>query len=263
MFKYSIDSKPHITDPKGNVIVDLTRSMFSRSATVIHNYDIKRMSAHAVMRPDLVSLGEYGHTESAEFILKYSGVSNPFTLDEEDVLLIPNEQEADNSMVANNPDPLGLDSNRPTEASIRNYFQYVNQDYKSSSASYDALEAKEFKSAIPDTTNNTGNYAVPYFADDRTAITIRNGRMFFGEDAGITANTAVTASTTNLDAKIQAIIDSTATALSDSNCLYNGVTLANFVKANTVANTQTTAAKSMTDEINQRYDEQVSNLKNS
>lgn len=265
MFKYSLDNKPKITDPNGNEIVDLTKSIFARDAGLIQSYEIKRMSAHAVMRPDIVSLGEYGHTESAELILKYSGVSNPFTLDEDDILMIPNEQEADGQMLANNPDESAAVEAQARAAAIRNYFKFVNQDYKINDfSSYTKRENTEFKSAIPDG-NTSGNYAVPYIADDRTAITIRNGRMFFGEDAMNNPTTAgkISSATTNLDQKIQALIDSTATALSDSNCLYNGVTLANFVKAQSQKNSAATTISSTVDDITNTYSSRMDNLTNS
>jgi hypothetical protein len=46
------------------------------------------------MRPDLVSLSMYRTIDNTELILKYSGISNPFSLDDDDVLLIPNESTA-------------------------------------------------------------------------------------------------------------------------------------------------------------------------
>ena len=257
MFKYSLDSKPLITDRKGNQIVDLAQSIFSRYAGSIQNFDIKRMASHAVMRPDLVSLGEYGHTESAEFILKYSGISNPFTLDEEDMLFIPNESEADMAMAVNSMETAEFEESART-AAIQNYFKFVNQDYKKNSESYDALENKVYESAIPDG-NFSGDYMVPYIGDDQTAVTIRNGRMYFGEDAGISAANTISAATTNLDERIQGIIDSTAVALSDSNCLYNGVTLANFVKAQSQMNQNTRAVSDIQDQIQSEYQERINN----
>jgi len=44
------------------------------------------------MRPDLISFAMYGTEDYAEYILKFSGISNPFTLCEDDVLKIPNDQ---------------------------------------------------------------------------------------------------------------------------------------------------------------------------
>ena len=43
------------------------------------------------MRPDLVSQMMYDTEDFTEFVLKFAGISNPFTLDDDDVLLIPND----------------------------------------------------------------------------------------------------------------------------------------------------------------------------
>jgi hypothetical protein len=41
---------------------------------------------------------------------------------------------------------------------------------------------------------------VPYISDgDLTAISIRNGRIYFGEDSGMDSNSMITATTTNID----------------------------------------------------------------
>ena len=47
------------------------------------------------MRPDKVAFAEYGTDEYTEYILKYSGVSNPFYIDEDDVLFIPDPGQAE------------------------------------------------------------------------------------------------------------------------------------------------------------------------
>jgi hypothetical protein len=50
------------------------------------------------MRPDKVAFAEYGKDEYTEYILKYSGVSNPFSIDYDDVLFIPEPSEAEAQM---------------------------------------------------------------------------------------------------------------------------------------------------------------------
>jgi hypothetical protein len=42
------------------------------------------------MRPDLVAISEYGNVDYTEYILKYTGICNPFALDDDDILMIPN-----------------------------------------------------------------------------------------------------------------------------------------------------------------------------
>jgi hypothetical protein len=75
---------------------------------------------------------------------------------------------------------------------------------------------------------------VPYISEDgRTAVTIRNGYVYFGEDTGLNiAGTNPVQQAANITTAIQNAIDNTATKLSDSNCLYNGTNLADFVRAN-------------------------------
>ena len=237
MFQYSLDSKPIIIDKNGNYIVDLCKSMFTRNAGQIESYTVRKMTNFYEMRPDLVANAEYGNTESTEFILKFSGISNPFTLSEDDILMIPNEGEAAAKTTQIEAD---FEENDIKEQQVRNFYKYVNQDYKSDSTSYDKLKNTEMKSAVVPNTLQ-GDYIVPYISEDgTTAVTIRNGRMYFGEDTGLDTTAIIKSSTSNIDNHIQAIIDSTATALSDKNCMYNGQTLANFVRTQ-MKNNYTTA----------------------
>lgn len=47
------------------------------------------VNEHYVARPDLISLAVYGTDEYADIICKYNGISNPFELNENDVILLP------------------------------------------------------------------------------------------------------------------------------------------------------------------------------
>lgn len=232
MFTHSIDDKPHIIDDKGNEIVNLAASMFKENAAQIQTYTVKRMSSFFEMRPDLVSNTEYGTPKNTEFILKYSGISNPFSLKDDDILMIPNETEAE----ARTSDLGTVNDRKTAETQIRNIFKFANQDYKKDSTPYDNLKKKEIKSGVQNDLES-GDYIVPYISEDgTTAVTIRNGRMYFGEDSGLATANIIKASTTNLDKKIQEVIDNTGTALSDANCQYNGLTMAQFIRANIIKN---------------------------
>ena len=94
MFEYTLDRKEEVTDARGNRIIDLTKSIFSRNTGEIQDYRVVRMTDVYQMRPDLISQYMYGTDEYTEFILKFAGISNPFTLDEDDILLIPNVTQA-------------------------------------------------------------------------------------------------------------------------------------------------------------------------
>ena len=47
------------------------------------------VNEHYVARPDLISLAVYGTDEYADIICKYNGISNPFELNENDVIYAP------------------------------------------------------------------------------------------------------------------------------------------------------------------------------
>lgn len=89
-------------------------------------------------------------------------------------------------MMAYNNDDNNADNRNGVEAQIRNYFKFVNQEYKPDKTSYDNLKNMDIKSGIINREDLDGSYMVPYISEDgRTAVTIRNGKMYFGEDSGI------------------------------------------------------------------------------
>lgn len=238
MFKYSLDKKKEVTDTRGNKIIDLTKSIFARKSGTIKDYKIVRMSDVYEMRPDLVSQAMYETDEFTEFILKFAGISNPFTLSEDDVLLIPNDAQAEGMMAANaGDDDTDNTKSAGTMAQIRQFFKFVNTEYRSDSTSYDNLKNMKIPSGVIDTTQITQG-EVPYISDDgRTAVTIRNGRVYFGEDSGMNIASVPGGgdqSTPTVTGAVQSILNNALTQLSDSNCLYNGMTLADFFRGNVV-----------------------------
>lgn len=240
MFVYTIDKKPEITDSKGNTIVDFIKPLFNKESTGVADYQIMRVDAEKYqMRPDLISMAMYGDIDEAEYILKFSGISNPFSLDKDDILKIPNDQEVYGMMAVNSPDE-DTTNTVDTAAEIRHNFKYYDPElnpYNKNGQSYRDLENKKIPSGIIDKgkiVNKTGNIMVPYISEDgRTAVTIRNGKVYFGEDSGLNmASSEKISQVANITSTIQNAINNTMTKLSDSNCLYNGSNLADFVRTN-------------------------------
>lgn len=239
MFNYTIDNRQTITDQKGNIIVDFCTPLFSTNSTGVEDYQIIKVDSPKYnMRPDLVSMAMYGSIDEAEYILKFSGISNPFTLSDEDILKIPNDTEVYGMMKANAPEE--TENLQTIEANIRNNFKYYDptlNPYNKDGQSYKDLENKKIPSGIIDKgkiTNTTGNIMVPYISEDgKTAVTIRNGKLYFGEDTGLNIASSDTISqAANITSAIQKAINNTMTKLSDTNCLYNGTNLADFVRSN-------------------------------
>lgn len=225
MFNYSIDNKPTVTDPDGVELVDLTKSIFTRQSGVPMDYDIKRVTSEYVMRPDLVSFGEYGTDQHSEWILKFTGISNPFSFNEDDVLMIPKEDVALNMMKEAHEDDTesGTDSGT-MEVMLRNYYKYVNQDYKTDRNAYDSVLNMKIPSGNIEPAVQAKS---PYISSEgERAVTMRNGRIYFGEDLGLNA-----INQTSVDKQIRDTLNNAMIELSDSNCLYNGMSLSSFVRA--------------------------------
>jgi len=190
------------------------------------------------MRPDLVSQMMYDTEEYTEFVLKFAGISNPFTLDDDDVLLIPNDSQAVGMMADNKNEMNGAADgvSSGTMAQIRNFFKFVNTEYQSDRSSYDRLKATKIPSGVIDTTAQQ-ELEPPYISEDgKTAVTIRNGRVYFGEDSGMQIASQA-AGTQSVTRSVQNILDNALTSLSDTNCLYNGMTLADWFRGNVVNKT--------------------------
>lgn len=76
---------------------------------------------------------------------------------------------------------------------------------------------------------------VPYISEDgRTAITIRNNRVYFGDDSGMKNASQAAAELSvkeGVTKSVRSLLEQTQTALSDSNCLYNGMYTTDFFRA--------------------------------
>ena len=239
MFTNTIDKKKFVTDNNGNQLVDLAASIFSKSAAGLNTYQTVKLTSHYQMRPDKVAFAEYGTDEYTEYILKYSGVSNPFSIDEDDVLFIPDPGQAEAQMQDVE------DEKTEIANQVQTYYKFTNTDFKSNSKSYDNLANKVIPKGTPQQTANAG-FTVPYISDEGTAITIKNGRMYFGTDAGNIAYPGqYTGNGSNIDSQGQysggggnitspeQYAKELATKL-DEKCIVNGMSLTDFVRASIV-----------------------------
>lgn len=217
MFTNTIDKKPFIINPNdNNEIVDLTKSIFAKSAGGLNTYVTVKLDETFAMRADKAAFHEYGTDEYTEYILKYSGVSNPFSIDGDDVLFIPDPQEAANQMVDVE------EQESKTVDQVKVYYKFTNKDFKSDSTSYDNLANKKIPSVAESNLlrNSNDGFMVPYISDEGTAITIKNGRMYFGTDVGNVASP-------------EQYAKELATKL-DEKCAVNGMSLTDFVRASIV-----------------------------
>jgi len=233
-FEYSIDDKSTVTDPSGNQLKDLTICVFKRDAAELSGASYVRVSDSFDMRPDLVSIMEYRDSgEGTEMILKYSGISNPFSLCDDDVLRIP-----DYSMAIANVYTVTSDTNDASsmhEQLIKNYYKFAVTDY-------DGSPSKSLK-ALMDTKIPSGNVnkdavtsgSTPYVnTAGGQAVTIKNGKIYFGDGVATSADQYASAkdvTSDDVNNMISSIVASTSSPF-DEMCIFNGTKVAAIEREN-------------------------------
>jgi len=167
MFLNSLDKKPAFTRPDGIEIIDLTYSMFDILATNYVSYSIYKVPKEFEMRPDLISGAVYNNSLYAELILKYNGISNPFTIKADDIILIPS-LDSMKTIVAKSS---GVDVDGGK--AIRNSYKYI-----------DPIKIPKTDNAFQNRqiVNTPAGALPPNIArENEPQITYRSGRVYFGE----------------------------------------------------------------------------------
>ena len=81
-----IDYKATLTKD-GNTYIDLLSKVWQNKTPSTGKVIV--VNEFYVARPDLISLAVYGDDKYADLICKYNGISNPFEINENDVIYIP------------------------------------------------------------------------------------------------------------------------------------------------------------------------------
>jgi hypothetical protein len=92
-FPKTVDAKP-VIDKDGDSIIDLTSQVLKNDDFIIN--DICVVPDDFTMRPDLVVKVKYGDISKLEILLKANEISNPFTIEGGDVLILPDVNNIDN-----------------------------------------------------------------------------------------------------------------------------------------------------------------------
>lgn len=83
----------------GEMIVDLISSTF-KFGTIESSVGPALVNSEEAMRPDLISNRLYASQEHWDVLLKFNGISNPFSLDEGEILLVPSLNSLDKLVTA-------------------------------------------------------------------------------------------------------------------------------------------------------------------
>ena len=173
MFLNSLDKKPLLTKDDGTMIRDLTQSMFTFKTNNYISFQAYRVPTEYSMRPDLISQSVYNNTIHAEYILKYNGIGNAFTIGPGDVILIPDLNTAKDNVKKEGE---GADS---PENKIRLSYKYIDP----------TKAPKKDQTAIAFEDRNLKEGALPpnIAEEGSKQIIHRNGRVYFGEGIGDSA----------------------------------------------------------------------------
>lgn len=211
MFQHTLDSRKEIVDWEGNRLIDLFPSVFDFKSNQIENYNVYKVTENFVCRPDLVSLRYYGTTEKTEYILLYNGISNPFSLDKDDILMVPNPAQADAQMKNFDSESTSMNQfglNRTL--AIKNAYKYISEKKFPKANANLAFDS----SNIGDTSTKRG--LPTYEVDtDAAAVVVRNGRVYFGQNSGLLSASDIP--TANIDTKIEQLVNSALGLLNNGN----------------------------------------------
>lgn len=176
MYLEILDNKPVIGTTEADFRLDLAYPSRSDGFRYDNAFAVVVKEDDA-MRVDSLSLNFYGATNFWDMILKANGVSNPFSVDKDEVYFAPQLDE-----LRSNNAPSGKQTQ--TATNIRS--QYINPAKKSLTDSrlaiVDAqrLEAMKKKS---ETSPLKGNLLPPNVASEGDReITVTGGKIYFGKD---------------------------------------------------------------------------------
>lgn len=167
-----LERKNEITDSNGDKIMDLTSKSFEFKGD-INVYRTLIVTDSFIMRPDLIAKIAYGNSNRLDYICKFNGVSNPFSLNTGKVLMIGDENDMKNQLAnsKNTPD-------NKSKEDIRKRFFDPNKLSKKDQTRLKFLQQKSKQQVNGSQSNLPPNFAEPGSKE----LTVKNGQVIFGND---------------------------------------------------------------------------------
>ena len=154
------------TKPNGDRVIDLISATFSFEKIDGYSQGFIRVQEEEAMRPDLISVRLYANQNYYETLLKYNGISNPFSLAPNDILLTPPFKSLESSIVQ----PKNI-LEKGEEKVASNETKLLDPKTVKDKKRLEALKDK-VKEIVPPNVNTEGNKNVK----------VRDGKVIFGED---------------------------------------------------------------------------------
>lgn len=184
MFENSIDNKSTYLNSDGDELMDLGESIFEDKFIYSGvGYTFNKVPKNMEMRPDLAAISVYNDINYTELLLKYNNIQNPFTLYEDELLVVPSSTQIEKHVGT-----LLSITNTTEDALIRNYHEYVDKNKLPNT-----VGSEKNSTSITKTTSQTkltGNTATRFKEANiapvgSTPIKEVNGRLYFGANSGI------------------------------------------------------------------------------
>lgn len=89
MFIFEIFNRKKLFKKNDEEILDLTKSSLNYKNTNIRIQSFVKVTAEMTMRPDLIAHQAWGSDTYTDILLKFNAISNPFSIEEGDIISIP------------------------------------------------------------------------------------------------------------------------------------------------------------------------------
>jgi len=160
-FPKTVESKPIITDKNGEAIRDLTTQSLKDNEFIY--VDMMAVPRDFIMRPELIAHLRMGNVDKLEILLKANEISNPFSIDENDIMLIPEVITSDKKFVT---ELVGGDVRKIIK---KQYIDPKKSDIKNTGDNYEDYRDRE-KTMLPP------NYA----KEDDKEFVLTGGKIVLG-----------------------------------------------------------------------------------
>lgn len=168
--------KPSV-EVNGEKITDLTYP------SIRYNYNpyiigVVSVTEYLAMRPDLISRSAYGTTDFWDMIMKYNGISNPFSIGPNDRLLIPSLDDMKDQIAPSGIQDKVADSVRKQYIDVS---KKAKEDPKLAELEKKRREAQK-KKAEGIGVSSTNNLPPNIAEVGDSEIVIKGGKIYFGPD---------------------------------------------------------------------------------
>jgi hypothetical protein len=164
-----LQNKAEFTKTNGDAVVDLTRRSVSFKGALTNQGNTYRVEDGIQMRGDLISKIFYQTASFVCVLFKYNGISNPFALDVDDLIKVPDGAIL-SGMITKPVDINGSNANWQDSTRKKKKAAFLTPKTRQDANRLGYLQA-----------NSATIVAPPNIAKD-TSVKVANGKIIFGAD---------------------------------------------------------------------------------